>query len=176
MDRRLKSHLGVTPRVELLDALGCDFFYLPARDLSQREDFLPYYKHADRLELTETERTCPLGIRWRREVRAAKFSVDEAIRGPLQDTTDPQDVLRFPWPKAADFDFGPLRAIAGSQRSRVRIGGFWTGILGDAYRMHGYQNFLTNLGAEPTVCPYPCRPADGDVPGTQRRVVRRAEG
>lgn len=149
LDRRLKTHLGVNSESELLDALGCDFFYLPARDLSQREDFLPYYKHADHLELTETERTCPLGIRWRREVRAARFSVDEAIRGPLQDATDPQDVLRFPWPKAADFDFGPLCAIAGSQRSRVRVGGFWTGILGDAYRMHGYQNFLTNLGAEP---------------------------
>lgn len=100
LDRRLKTHLGVNSESELLDALGCDFFYLPARDLSQREDFLPYDKHADRLELTDAERTCPLGIRWRREVRAAKFSVDEAICGPLQDTTDPQHVLRFPWPKA----------------------------------------------------------------------------
>ena len=149
LDRRLKAHLGVSSEVELLDVLGCDFFYLPARDLSQREDFLPYYRFAHRLDLTETERTCPLGIRWRRQVFAAKFSVDEAIRGPLQDTTDPEDVLRFPWPKAADFDFGPLREIASAHGSRVRVGGFWTGILGDAFRMHGYQNFLTDLGAEP---------------------------
>ena len=149
LDRRLKAHHGVDSEVDLLDVLGCDFFYLPARDLSQREDFLPYYRHTHRLELTATERTCPLGIRWHRQVFGAKFSVDEAIRGPLQDTIDPQDVLRFPWPKAADFDFGPLREIASAHRSRVRVGGFWTGILGDAYRMHGFQNFLTDLGAEP---------------------------
>ncbi|MFN0170278.1 MAG: uroporphyrinogen decarboxylase family protein [Bryobacteraceae bacterium] len=149
LDRRLRAHLGVESEAELLDALGCDFFYLPARDLSQREEIVPYYKHVERLEFTETERTCPLGIRWRREAFDAKFSVDEAIGGPLQDTTDPRDVLRFPWPKPADFDFSALGEIASSQGNRVRVGGFWTAILGDAYRMHGFQNFLINLAAEP---------------------------
>jgi uroporphyrinogen decarboxylase len=149
LDRRLRAHLGVSSEAELLDALGCDFFYLPGRDLSQREDFLPFYKHPERLEITAVERTCPLGIRWRRGAYDAKFSVDDAIRGPLHDTTDPRDVLRFPWPKASDFDFGAMREAAAAQRGRVRVGGFWTGILGDAYRMHGFQNFLTHLAAEP---------------------------
>jgi uroporphyrinogen decarboxylase len=149
LDRKLKAHLGVDSEADLLDALGCDFFYLPGRDLSQREDIALYYKHAKRLAVSETERTCPLGVRFRRQAYDAKFSVAEAIRGPLQDTADPQDVLRFPWPKPSDFDFGPLREIARSQRSRIRVGGLWTGILGDAFRMHGFQNFLTNLGAEP---------------------------
>ena len=30
-DRKLRAHLGCESEVELLDRLGCDFFYLPAR-------------------------------------------------------------------------------------------------------------------------------------------------
>lgn len=148
-DRALRAHLDVTSEVDLLDALESDFYYLPGRDLSQREGILKFYKHTDRLEMTETERVCPLGIRWRRGVYDAKFSVDSAIRGPFEDTVDAQDILRFPWPKAADFDFDAMREDAERHRNRIRIGGFWTGILGDVFRMHGFQNFLMNMAAEP---------------------------
>lgn len=148
-EQRLRKHFCTESEEALLDALGADFFYLPARDLSQREGILKYYKHADRLEMTETERVCPLGIRWKRGVYDAKFSVDSAICGPLENTDNPQDVLSFPWPKADDFDFSPLRDIAAAQSTRMRVGGFWSGILGDVYRMHGFQNFLMNSAAEP---------------------------
>ncbi|MEI8205892.1 MAG: uroporphyrinogen decarboxylase family protein [Kiritimatiellales bacterium] len=148
-DEKLKAHLGVSTEIELLNALGADFFYLPGRDLSQREGILKYYKHATRLAMTETERTCPLGIRWKRGAYATKFAVDSAIRGPLENTDNPQDVLNFPWPKASDFDFSPLRDEARANANRVRVGGFWSGILGDVYRMHGFQNFLMNIAVEP---------------------------
>jgi uroporphyrinogen decarboxylase len=148
-DRKLREVLGVQSEEELLDRLGADFFYIPARDLSQNEGILNCYKHRDRLEITESERTCPLGIRWKRGAYDSKFAVDSAIRGPLQNTEDPDDILRFPWPKAADFDFSSLRAQAEANRTRVRVGGFWSGILGDVYRMHGFQNFLMNIAVEP---------------------------
>ncbi len=148
-DEKLKAHFGVSSEIELLDALGSDFFYLPARDLSQRESILAYYKHVAQLDMTATERTCPLGIRWKRGVYNTKFAVDSAIRGPLENTDDPQDILSFPWPKASDFDFSPLRNVALANADRVRVGGFWSGILGDVYRMHGFHNFLMNIAAEP---------------------------
>jgi uroporphyrinogen decarboxylase len=148
-DAKLKAHLGIESEADLLDALGADFYYLPGRDLSQREGILKYYKHATGLDRTETERTCPLGIRWKRGAYDTKFAVDSALRGPLENTNDPQDVLKFPWPKAADFDFGPLHSEALAHSNRIRVGGFWSGILGDVYRMHGFQNFLMNLAAEP---------------------------
>jgi len=138
-DRRMKDYFGVQKEEELLDALGADFFYLPRRDLSQRQSILEYYRHTARRQMSETERTCPLGIRWKRGVYDAKFSVDSAISGPLEHTNDPQDVLDFTWPQASDFDFTPLHDIAAVHSDRVRVGGFWSGILGDAYRMHGFQ-------------------------------------
>jgi uroporphyrinogen decarboxylase len=148
-DRRLRAALGVETERELLDRLGCDFFYLPGRDLSQNEGALPYYKHRERLALTATERACPLGIRWQRGAFASKFAVDEAIRGPFSDASTSADILAFPWPRAADFDFAPLQAEADANRDRVRVGGLWTGILGDSYRMLGFQNFLCALAADP---------------------------
>lgn len=148
-DANLKAYFGIETEIELLDALGADFFYLPGRDLSQREGILKYYKHANGLDMTETERTCPLGIRWKRGAYNTKFAVDSAIRGPLENTDDPQDVLNFPWPRASDFDFSLLRGEAAAHANRIRIGGFWSGILGDVYRMHGFQNFLMNIAAEP---------------------------
>lgn len=42
-DRKLRAALGVTTERELLDRLGCDFFYLPGRDISQNEGALPFY-------------------------------------------------------------------------------------------------------------------------------------
>lgn len=148
-DTGLKAHLKVETEEELLDTLGADFFYLPGRDLSQRESILRYYKHTASLDMTETERTCPLGIRWKRGAYDTKFAVDSAICGPFEDTDDPRDVLNFRWPKAADFDFSPLRDVAQAHSNRIRVGGFWSGILGDVYRMHGFQNFLMNIAAEP---------------------------
>ncbi len=150
-DRRLRAALGVTTERELLDRLGCDFFYLPGRDLSQNEGALPFYTHRDRLAFTATERTCPLGIRWHRHAFASKFAVDEAIAGPLAESATAADILAHPWPKAGDFDFSPLQAEADANRDRVRIGGLWTGILGDSYRMCGFQNFLCAMAAEPAL-------------------------
>ena len=150
-DRRLRAALGVDSERDLLDRLGCDFFYLPGRDISQNEGALPYYKQRARLAFTETERTCPLGIRWRRGVFASKFAVDEAISGPFTDASTVADILAFPWPTAADFDFTPLQADADAQRDRVRVGGLWTGILGDSYRMLGFQNFLCAMAADAQV-------------------------
>jgi uroporphyrinogen decarboxylase len=148
-DWRLREALGVQSEEDLLDALGADFFYIPGRDLSQNEGILNCYKHRNRLEISGTERTCPLGIRWKRGAFESKFAVDSAIRGPLESTEAVSDILRFPWPTASDFDFSGLRAQAEAHRGRVRIGGFWSGILGDVYRMHGFQNFLMNVAAEP---------------------------
>ncbi len=150
-DRRLRAALGVSTERDLLDRLGCDFFYLPGRDISQNEGALPYYKHARRLCFSETERVCPLGIRWRRGAYDSKFAVDEAIAGPFTDTSTVADILAFPWPTAADFDFSPLLAEAEAEANadRVRVGGLWTGILGDSYRMLGFQNFLCALAADP---------------------------
>jgi uroporphyrinogen decarboxylase len=147
---KLKRQLNLSSEQELLDFLHCDFFYLPGRDISQNEGAVPFYK--GNLAFTETERTCPLGIRWKRGAYESKFSVDSAISGPLDkpDLTV-EDILAFPWPKAADFDFSPLLDIAKLNSNRTRIGGLWTGIMGDSYRMHGFQNFLLNLAMNPEV-------------------------
>ncbi len=150
-DRRLRAALGVETERELLDRLGCDFFYLPGRDISQNEGALPYYRDRERLALTATERTCPLGIRWQRGAFASKFAVDEALAAPFTDLTTVEEILAFPWPTAADFDFSPLQGEADANRDRVRVGGLWSGILGDSYRMMGFQNFLCGLAAEPDV-------------------------
>ena len=150
LDRRLKTHLGIDSESELLDALGCDFFYLPARDLSQREDFLPYYKHTDHLELTETDRTRPLGIRWRREVRAAKFSVDEAICGPLQDTTDPQDVLRFPGRRRPISTSAPCPRSPAPSAAACASAASGPGSSATPTACMATKTFSPILGAEPT--------------------------
>ena len=82
-DSKLKHYYGIETEDELLDKLGCDFYYLSCRDISQNESFLPFYK-GPRLEITDTERVCPFGIRWRRGAYGSKFAVDEAIKGPLE--------------------------------------------------------------------------------------------
>jgi hypothetical protein len=43
-DSKLKAHLRLKSERELLDFLGCDFFYLPGRDISQNEGAVPFYK------------------------------------------------------------------------------------------------------------------------------------
>jgi hypothetical protein len=76
----------------------------------------------------------------------SKFTVDEAISGPLQkaDLTE-REILDFPWPEAGDFDFSPLQTEAEKNSKRIRIGGLWAGIMGDSFRMHGFENFLLNI-------------------------------
>lgn len=148
-DANLKRHLGLRDERELLDHLDCDFFYLPGRDISQNEGALPFYT-GKLPEMSASERVCPLGIRWHRGAYGSKFTVDEAIAGPLQspELTE-QEILAFPWPQARDFDFSLLQAEAEANAGRVRIGGLWTGIMGDSYRMHGFENFLLNLAMNP---------------------------
>jgi len=148
IDKKLKEYLGVRSEEELLDRLGCDFYYLPGRDISQNEGFMRFYK-GKRLDVTDKERTCPLGIRWHRGAYDSKFSVDEAIAGPLQNAESGKDILRHDWPKVSDFDFSPLIRECEEHRDKVIIGGLWTGIMGDSYRMHGFQNFLMNIVLKP---------------------------
>lgn len=148
IDRKLRQQLDCETEEQLLDRLGCDFYYLPGRDISQNEGFLKYYK-GPALDTTEKERTCPLGIRWLRGAYEGKFSVDEAIAGPLENADTEQDILNHRWPKVEDFDFSSLLAECETHLDRVLIGGLWTGIMGDAYRMHGFENFLLNISLKP---------------------------
>jgi len=147
-DEKLKRYLGVQTEEELLERLGCDFYYLPGRDISQNEGFMRFYKGKP-LDITERERTCPLGIRWQRGTYDHKFSVDEVIAGPLENAETEQDILRHNWPKASDFDFSPLQGECEAHSGKVIIGGLWTGIMGDSYRLHGFQNFLLNIALNP---------------------------
>jgi uroporphyrinogen decarboxylase len=150
-DLALRSHLGLNTERELLDYLGADYFYLPGRDISQNEGALPFYK-GGLPDMTDTERVCPLGIHWHRGAYDSKFTVDEAISGPFQNPDlKEREILDFHWPKAGDFDFSPLRAEADANLKRIRIGGLWTGIMGDSYRMHGFENFLLNIALNPEV-------------------------
>ena len=148
VDRRLKQRLGLATETELLDALGVDFYYLSARDISQNENAAKCLRIAP--VMTEQERTCPLGIRWLRGARDSKFSVDEALCGPFErDDPSTAEILRHPWPRARDFDFSILLPEAEANGQRQRIGGLWSGLMGDASRMRGFQNFLLDVAAEP---------------------------
>ena len=150
LDRQLREYLGVSDEEELLDALACDFFYLPSRDLSQNEGHLDYY-HGPDLPMNQRERVCPFGIRWSRGAYDSKFAVDSAIEGPFHDGTTAADILKHRWPKTSDFDFSPLLRQCEANSHRVIIGGFWSGILGDSYRMYGFERFLFDMAANPAL-------------------------
>lgn len=147
-DCKLRDTLGCRTEAELLDALGADFFYLPGRDLSQNEGFVPYYRGRE-LEWTEGERVCPFGIRFTRGAGASKFTVDHAIEGPLESAETEAEILAHRWPQPADFDFSALIEEADAQKHRIRMGGLWSGILGDAVRLYGFQRFLTDMALRP---------------------------
>ena len=147
-DRKLRRHLGCESERELLDRLGCDFYYLSCRDISQNEGFLKCYK-GQTLDMTESERTCCFGIRWLRGAYDSKFSVDEAVAGPLENAESERDILNHSWPGAGDFDFSPLAGECQANFDRVIVGGLWTGIMGDAYRLCGFENFLMNIALKP---------------------------
>lgn len=144
MDSKLKQFYGVSTEKELLDVLGCDFYYLSCRDISQNEACMPFYK-GPRLEVSDNERICPFGIRFRRGAYNSKFAVDEAISGPLEKATSPKEILMHRWPQASWFDFSEMLNECFANKERVIIGGLWTGILGDSYRLCGFQNFLLNM-------------------------------
>lgn len=146
-DAKLRAHFGVGTERELLDVLGADFYYLSCRDISQNETCVPFYKK--QLAMTDTERTCPLGIRWHRGAYGAKFTVDEAIAGPLAHAESEDDILRHPWPTPNDFDFSPFIRECEEHRDRVIVGGLWTGIMGDSYRTIGFEKFLLYAAMNP---------------------------
>ena len=148
MHKRIMKHYGLETERELLDLLGCDFYYLSARDISQNEGFLKIYCGPE-LETTERERTCPFGIRYTRTVGDWKFGADEAVEGPLEKAETPKEVLDHPWPDPQWFDPEPLLAECEANADKVVVSGFWTAIFGNAYRMHGFANFLTNLALKP---------------------------
>lgn len=150
-DRRMRGHFdlpeGLEGEIALLDALDADLYYLSARDISQREGYHRVWKRKP--EMNEEYRNCAFGIRWKRSVGCAKFSVDESIHAPLEGCTDVKQILSYPWPRAKDFDFSLLQEEAERTSERAIVGGLWTGILGDAYRLIGFQHFLLSIALDP---------------------------
>jgi uroporphyrinogen decarboxylase len=149
-DTAIKAHYGIKTERELLDILGCDFYYLSCRDISQNESCLPFYR-GSRISFDGDKRICPFGIAWKRGAYNSKFAVDDAIGNPLKTAQSEKDILAYEFPKASDFDFSAFDAEIEANKSRVIIGGFWSGILGDCYRMHGFENFLLNIAINPVM-------------------------
>ncbi len=139
-DEGLMKYFGVSSEKELLDCLQSDFFYLPSRDISQNEGYLRCYKKQTLIE--ESRRVCPLGIGWTRGAHTHKFMVDSALDNPLKHAESVQDILAHPLPTRADFDFSALAPEYEANRDRIIVGGLWTGIMGDSYRLMGFENFL----------------------------------
>lgn len=150
VNNKLKAFYDISTERELLDTLGCDFYYLSVRDISQNETVFPLYR-GPKLAVNETDRVCPFGIRFRRGVYADKFGADEAIEGPLEQASSPKDILSYRWPDPKWFDVEPLLEECEEFDDKVIVGGFWSGILGDSYRMHGFENFLLNLAMKPEI-------------------------
>lgn len=149
-DRRLRKHFGLSRESELLDRLGCDFYHLSGRDISQQESFLPCWR-GPRLDTTDAVRTCPLGIKWQRRGGLGKFDVEEAIEGPFSLSSTAKEILDHRWPSARDFDFEPLFVEAEANYHRIIISGLWSGIFGDSYRMIGFDRFLLGMAMHPDV-------------------------
>ncbi len=147
-DQMLKDYFGVTTERELLDVLGCDLYHLSARDISQNEAFLPIYR-GPALPTSESERTCPFGIRYQRSAFDWKLGADEVLASPLEKAESPEEVLRYSWPKPQWFDVEALIPECEENSNRVIVSGFWTAVFGNAYRMHGFANFLMNLALKP---------------------------
>lgn len=144
----MMEYLGAKTERQFLDALNSDFYYVSGRDISQNEGYLKYYKHP--LPMDEKYRTCPLGITWLRSSYNSKFSADDSVSGPFRsEDVTAEEILQFPWPKASDFDFTPMLQECEENSDRILIGGLWTGLMGDSYRMMGMENFLMNTILEP---------------------------
>ncbi len=148
IDKKLRSYLGVDSEEELLNELCCDFYYLSVRDISQNESSLKIYRGPE-LDITETERTCPFGIRYLRAQYDWKFGADEAIGGALYNAESVKDILNHPWPKPEWFDVEALAEECSRNKDRVIISGFWTAIMGNAYRLLGFERFLMSMALNP---------------------------
>lgn len=146
--RKLMAYYQADSERELLDLLGADFYYLSMRDISQNETCLPFYR-GPKLDITETERTCPFGIRYRRGVFTDKFSADEAVHGPLAAADSVREILEHPLPDPRWFDVDALLPECEVFADRVVVGGFWTAIFGNSYRLMGLERFLMNMASRP---------------------------
>jgi uroporphyrinogen decarboxylase len=146
--KNLKEYYKVSTERELLDILNADFYYLSFRDISQNESCMPFYK-GPKLNLTDTERICPLGIRFHRKVFNDKFGADEAISGPFECITSTKEILDHPWPKPNWFDLEPLLGECEDFEDKVIIGGFWSALFSDCFRLYGFQNFLLDMLMKP---------------------------
>jgi uroporphyrinogen decarboxylase len=146
--KKVMNHYHISTERELLEALGCDFYYLSVRDITQNETCFPIY-HGPKIEVNDKTRGSPLGVIFNREGYDDKFSADLMICGPLYNAETEKDILDCPFPDPKWFDMEPLVRECEEYSDKVVIGGFWTSVLGDAQRMMGYENFLCNLVAEP---------------------------
>ncbi len=147
-DRKLKEFYCISSEKELLDKLGSDFYYLSCRDISQNESLKTIYVGPE-IEYTDQSRNCPFGMGWTRGAYQSKFTVDEALYNPLGGAQSEKDILEYSWPKVEWFEFDHFYNEIESNSDRIIVGGFWSGILGDAYRMHGFENFLLNTAVKP---------------------------
>lgn len=148
-NENIKRFYGIKTEKELLDILGSDFYYYSVRDISQNEGFMKCYKKT--LNVDESNRTCPFGINWNRSAYDSKFAVDESVSAPLKSASSSADIINYSFPKADDFDFDCLLAESFEHPNRVKVGGLWTGIMGDSYRMYGFERFLTDIALEPEI-------------------------
>ena len=147
-NRKMIKYYGLKNQDELLNKLEVDFHYMTFRDISQNESALPYY-FGPKLNISENKRTCPFGIIWNRAAYNDKFTVDTAIEGPLKSATTEKEILSHPWPKPDWFKLDALHQEIEDHNDKVIIGGGWTGIFGDSYRMIGFENFLMNMAFNP---------------------------
>lgn len=150
VSHKLMTFLGIKTERELIDSLESDFYYLSFRDFSQNESCLPFY-HGPKLIMSEKERLCPYGIRWRRGAFSSKFGVDETIEGPFEKETTIKDLLSHPWPSPSWFDLHPLLKECEEFADKNIIGGFWSAIFGDTYRIYGYEHFLVDMLLNPEI-------------------------
>lgn len=143
--KSLYDYFSINSERELLDKLGCDYYYLSCRDLSQNECSTTFYK-GDRIKISGDKRTCPLGITWRRGAFDDKFGADEAISGLLDspEITE-KDIVEMKLPTPGDYDFSGLLKECEAFDDKIIIGGLWSAIHGDSYRLMGYENFLLNI-------------------------------
>lgn len=147
-DTKLREFLGVQTEEELLDRLGCDLYYLSARDISQNESSKTIYTGPE-LQSDAKHRICPFGIRFKRDVGDDKFGVDEAIAGPLEGASTPGEILDYAWPDPKWFDVDLLIEECERNNNRIVVGGFWSGIFGHSYRMIGFENFFLQSALNP---------------------------
>ena len=146
--KNLEQYFKITTERELLDILNADFYYLSFRDISQNESCLPFYK-GPKLDFSDTEHTCPLGVRFHRKVFDDKFGADEAISGPFENISSTQEILMHPWPKPEWFDLEPLIGECEDFSDKIIIGGFWSALFSHCLRMYGFQNFLMDMLMRP---------------------------